>query len=135
MQDELKKIFGALGITVGLLLMSSTTPASAGPGRWDYLGGCHAKNRYGNEYLTCIKYSGGGNVKFAAYPPSGRWQCFNLYEYDPGSGNDRWILSHCLGYGRHSVAIPVGKFVDGKNKKAEIYISAGERNTYVKFWD
>jgi hypothetical protein len=118
------KFRGALIAAVGMLAMStlSAAPASAAAG-WQSLGnsdfyldadgsGCHTKKFY----------SGGGYIRVSYYRPGhpdNKTSHVRVYEYDPNNADD--FVHEFFPYDGQAFVIDVDRFVDGDNKKAEIY--------------
>jgi hypothetical protein len=76
--------------------------------------------------------SGGGYVKVCAHAPVGILE-FTLYEYDPDNADD-YVDTLYLGDGSCQT-VNVAKFVDGSNKKAELYYKSSSDGTSVTVYD
>lgn len=123
----MKKSFARLallGVAVGGLTLPLVTagPASAGPG-WDKVGSTklvapHAKPSYYKSEQ--IGPSAGGSFKVCFSPSGG--ESYAMYEYDAGSSDEK-VGVFQAGKDGCIVANNISKFVDGSNKRAELYVT------------
>ncbi|MBA4602841.1 hypothetical protein [Thermoactinomyces mirandus] len=98
-----------------------------GPGEWDYVGS--------STFVSSSAYarSGGGDFMFCLNPGPSTY--YYLYEYDPDNA-DEYVGYVYLKAGQCGVFRNIGKYVDGKNKKAEFYVAKNVGETaHVDFWD
>ncbi|MCM3347207.1 hypothetical protein [Cytobacillus kochii] len=106
-----------------------------GAGEWDYLGSSTFKSK------SAVFYSGGGNFRvWISQPHAGpgfKWS-YRLMEDDPVGDDqiDRFDVPNSAG--TYQYEWNVRSFVDGDNKKAEIYLHKMTMPTYsvtVDVWD
>ncbi|BFO15288.1 hypothetical protein SHKM778_16760 [Streptomyces sp. KM77-8] len=117
------KFRSALVTAVGMVAVSilSATPASAAPG-WQYLGGSDFyPDKTGAGCHTNRFSSGGGWIKLTYYRPGYPYTStkIRVYEYDPDNADD--FVHEMMIYDWTTAEVYVDDFVDGDNKKAEIY--------------
>lgn len=118
---KLKKI----GISMALASMSLAIPFTSvfAASGWQKLGTFKENQRFN---------SGGGYIKVCAHSPVGILE-YSIYEYDPDNADD-FVKTVYLGDG-DCAKISVAKFVDGSNKKAELYYTSTSSGTSVTVYD
>ncbi|MBM7554579.1 hypothetical protein [Thalassobacillus pellis] len=123
-------------ILAGLVLASFTPIAAveaAGNGQWDTKGtyNLYYRSAYGWWDTANVKSTGGGfRIKGALYNVD-----YELWEYDPGPGNDDLIGHHYQVTWDPYGVFNVNRFVDGSNNRAELYVKTYVDAGSVKFWD
>lgn len=114
--------------TVNIQIKKVAPFSVMGAGEWDYIG----YSSFSSQSKTF--YSGGGNVKILikqpGIGPGFTWQ-YKLVEDDPYTFDDT-VADFRLpnGAGTYEVTYNVSSFVDGDNKKAELYLKKLTNPTY-----
>lgn len=133
------KRIGLAFIALAVALVVPVSSADAGGnGEWDNLGFYYLtyNSTYG-FYDTANVKSTGGSVRIMS---NDAYITAELWEYDPGSGNDDYVGEEYL-FGWEKKYFNVEKFVDGSNKRAELYVRTydapdpGEGTNGIYFWD
>ncbi|MCW1929523.1 hypothetical protein [Bhargavaea beijingensis] len=123
---KVKGLFAALAVS---LIIPASVSASSG---WDYVGSSNFTKS------SIIIYSTGGDFK--ACQTSGKGGYVALWENDPNNADD--AVEGFMSPGRYlepgrCAVWDVRNFVDGSNKKAELYLvkSSDGNRIYVDFYD
>ena len=128
-----------LGASLLFTAIAIVTPfSSAFAGSWDYLGNYSFHyNSSAGRYVTNIVNSTGGYFKFCTSQWGTSVKSYTVWEYDPDNPDDKIASFDFLSNG-DCKTIYVDNYVDGSNKRAEIYISTDSylaSSTYVDMWD
>jgi hypothetical protein len=117
---------------VALVIPFTSAFAASG---WQYKGFYYR----GVNGSTPIFTSGGGYIKICAEvanPSQQGKEDLTLYEYDPGSGNDKKIGSTKYLSDGECTTYYVQNYVDGDNHKAELYFTSNDSGDVgVDVWD
>jgi hypothetical protein len=87
-----------------------------------------------SKYRTEIFHSDGGNLKVCVIANKKTTVDITLYEYDPNNPDDK-IANTTYVSGGLCVTYSVAKYVDGDNKKAEVYVASKNHNIGIDFYD
>lgn len=131
---KVRKLVASLILSIVTLAVPFTSVFAASG--WQYIDRVHITtwNSTLNKYKSPIVHSGGGYVKVCAIVSSSTAKDFTLYSYNPGSGNDKKIGSIYLKNGQCTQWY-VAPYVDGSNKKAEIYLASSYGIAGADIWD
>ncbi|ASN05344.1 hypothetical protein [Virgibacillus necropolis] len=135
----MKKIgLSFIALAFALVIPFSSADASSG---WDYVKS--SKMTYNSTYGfydTANASSTGGDLKLIAVDKNKDYRfSVELWEYDPGSGNDDYVgYTYFERVQDHGIFRNIGRFVDGSNHRAEFYAKSYDSDTksvYIQFWD
>ncbi|AOP46944.1 hypothetical protein SL103_12385 [Streptomyces lydicus] len=122
---------GALVAAASGLLLIFGGPAHASSG-WDYKGATDFYHA-GVGYYTHDVYSTGGGLKVCVNSAATKKYAYDLFEHDQ-TGNDEYLTS-VDGAGCYTFS-NIGKYVDGDNGKAELYMFTYDSSAVsVQWWD
>ncbi|CAM5371156.1 hypothetical protein GCM10010261_11840 [Streptomyces pilosus] len=131
------KVRSAIGATLAAIVVSISGATSASAADWDYLGNSYFQwNSTSGSYLTKKFQSAGGYFKICTTygTPTAT---YTIWEHDPDNADD-WVGSYTLG-SEACATHYVQSFVDGTNKRAELYVETKNgtvgANDYIEFYD
>lgn len=123
-----KSFFAALiiALTIPSSAFASTTSIvqPLGAGEWDYVGSDGVTLYVYTTVSTKDFSSGGGDFQVRVRNvDSNNSYAIGLYEMDPDNPDD--LVGTARGYGNENFTFNVRNYVDGSNKKAELYVKIG----------
>ncbi|MFG2291475.1 hypothetical protein ACGFOU_36035 [Streptomyces sp. NPDC048595] len=125
---------GALVSAMSGLLLLSGGAAHASSG-WDYKGDTKFYHGHYDDYTRDV-YSTGGYVKVCITSAATEKEDYELWEHDAkGDGDGDDFITDVDGAGCYTFS-NIGKYVDGHNGKAELYMSTQDPSAMsVQWWD
>jgi hypothetical protein len=132
---KVKKLLATLILSVASLVIPLSSVLAASGWQWiDYVYITTWSPTF-KKYKSDVFKSGGGYIKACFDVASTSAKDFTLYSYNPGSGNDKKVGSTIYLKNKQCAEWYVKPYVDGSNKKAELYFISTSGLSGANIWD
>lgn len=133
---NMRRRAGLTGAALAALAVPLVAPstASAAPG-WQHIGTSGFTYWSDAVYVSEPVESGGGGFQACVFSDAGS-QWYQLYEYDPSSGDDPIDEPRFQVEGGCETWYGIDAYADGDNNKAELFLRTNDRRAYrVDYYD